>query len=111
MAASAPPIDVGEYHRLKLAMGKDATVEQIANKLGISFGEAQAFENQLAELISDEMRNRNRIYDVNKSLGMGGRKRRGSKSKRRGSKKSRRHGKKSRRHAKKSRRHGKKCRR
>jgi hypothetical protein len=110
-ATAPPPVDVGEYHRAKLA-NKSASVEQIADKLGISVQQAQGFENQLANIISDAKQEvkkyqQDEIYQAEnhaKFLNLGGKSRRHAK-------KSRRHGKKSRRHAKKSRRHGKKCRR
>jgi len=119
MQATAPPIDAAYYYRVKMA-NKGDSVEQIANKLGISVKDAQGFETKLAalipQIISDAKTLNNtlksdrnismgnapvREHDPNNPTHFGGRK------SRRHGKKSRRHGKKSRRHAKKSRRHGK----
>ena len=75
--ASAPPMDKEEYLRVKLTMPRH-TVEEIANKIGISLDEAMQYEKELAN--------------------------KGGRKSRRHSKKSRRHAKKSRRHGKKCRR-------
>jgi uncharacterized protein YwqG len=84
---------------------KGDSVEQIAKKLGISVEQAQGFEKQLANIISDakqelQQQQQEEIDQATahaKFMQLGG--------------KSRRHAKKSRRHAKKSRRHAKKSRR
>jgi uncharacterized protein YwqG len=104
MATAPPMIDLIGYYRAKLA-NKGASVEDIANELGISVEEAQQFETKLAQIISDvkqeiQQQQQEEIDQANqhaKFLNIGG--------------KSRRHAKKSRRHAKKSRRHAKKSRR
>ncbi len=82
---SAPPIDL-QYYFMEKRSNKDDSIQQIANKLGISVEQAQKYESQIAQMLS------------------GGKSRRHAKKSRRHSKKSRRHAKKSRRHAKKSRR-------
>jgi len=127
--ASAPPVDAAYYYKVKMS-NKGDSIEQIANKLGISVEQAQEYESQLSAIISnakEEMRiaeknlnsDRNasmgnvpyKVYDPNNPTHFGGRKsRRHAKKSRRHAKKSRRHAKKSRRHAKKSRRHAKKSR-
>jgi hypothetical protein len=102
MATAPPMIDLIGYHRAKVD-NKGASVEDIANELGISVEEAQQFETNLAQIISDvkqEIQQQQEIDQANRHanfLNIGG--------------KSRRHAKKSRRHAKKSRRHAKKSRR
>jgi hypothetical protein len=110
--ATAPPaVYVDDYHKLKLA-NKNASVEQIADELGISVLQAQGFENQLAKIISDAKQEVKKYQQDEidqaenhaKFLNLGGKSRRHGKKSRRHGKKSRRHGKKSRRHAKKSRR-------
>jgi len=97
--ATAPPIDAAYYYRVKMS-NKGASVEQIANKLGISVEDAQGFETTLAPIIS-EATELNQAETHRKFLNFlkGGKYR-----------KSRRHSKKSRRHGKKSRRYGKKSR-
>jgi hypothetical protein len=102
--ASAPPVDAAYYYRVKMS-NKGDSVEQIAKKLGISVEQAQGFEKQLANIISDakqelQQQQQEEIDQATahaKFMQLGG--------------KSRRHAKKSRRHAKKSRRHAKKSRR
>ena len=116
MQATAPPIDMAVYYREKM-FNKGDSIEQIANKLGISVEQAQEYESQLSAIISiakEEMRiaEKNLTSDRNSSLGIEQPQapRDPNNPLHFGGKKSRRHAKKSRRHAKKSRRHAKKSR-
>jgi hypothetical protein len=87
--ATAPPMDVEEYFRVKLTMPAN-TVAEIAEAMHITLEEAMHYENELEYITAGLHR---------EFLGLGGRKsRRYSKKSGRKSRKSR----KSRRHSKKS---------
>jgi hypothetical protein len=116
MQATAPPVDAAYYYRVKM-FNKGDSVEQIANKLGISVEDAQGFETKLAALIPkiiSDAKTLNNTLKSDRNMSMGNapvREHDPTDPLHFGGRKSRRHGKKSRRHAKKSRRHGKKSRR
>ena len=96
--ATAPPYDDDRvsandffkqrrYMYITRSPGSFPTIEEIANELNITVGRAKELQEELQK---EEQRTRQRESDVKSSLGVGGRKRRGSKSKRRGSKSKRR---------------------
>jgi hypothetical protein len=93
-----PFVTASEYHKKQSELGRvynrSATIEEVADALGIPFSYAFMLQHNLDKI----------------KLTGGKKSRRHAKKSRRHAKKSRRHAKKSRRHSKKSRRHAKKSR-